>query len=123
MTQQVYTIKEDVSLMEASRFLEKIDHTGVPVLNGQGIVSGFLSLRDIMKGRRSSQMHAPVKAYMTRNVVTADGYITMREVERLFYKHHIGHIPIVEEGKLLGIVTHGDYLQYQKSRGSKTPRT
>jgi tRNA nucleotidyltransferase (CCA-adding enzyme) len=121
MTRNVQTIREDTSLIDASRFLEEVDLTGVPVLNNQGAVSGFLSLRDIMKGRRSSQMHAPVKAYMTRNVITSDGYITMREVERLFYKHHINHIPIVEEGKLLGIVTHEHYLHYKKSQNADKP--
>jgi tRNA nucleotidyltransferase (CCA-adding enzyme) len=115
MTREVLTVGENMTLMEASRFLEEIDHTGVPVLNSQGVVSGFLSLRDIMKGRRAAQMHAPVKAYMTRNVVTSDDAITMREVERLFFKHHISHIPIVNPGgALLGIVTHGDYLKYKK---------
>jgi tRNA nucleotidyltransferase (CCA-adding enzyme) len=103
--------------MDASRFLETVNHTGVPVLNEQDTISGFLSLRDIMKGRRASQMHAPVKAYMTRKVIIAESGVTMREVERLFYKHHISHIPIVEEGKLLGIVSHGDYLEYKKHQG------
>lgn len=120
MTRDVHTIGENMSLMDASRFLEQVDLTGAPVLNDHGVVSGFLSLRDIMKGRRASQMHAPVKAYMTRNVITSDGYITMREVERIFYKHHINRIPIVEEGKLLGIVTHGDYLKYKKYQGIAT---
>jgi tRNA nucleotidyltransferase (CCA-adding enzyme) len=38
----------------------------------------------------------------------------MREIERIFYRHHIGHLPIVEEGKLAGIVTRWDYLEYRK---------
>ncbi|MDR2519173.1 MAG: CBS domain-containing protein [Spirochaetaceae bacterium] len=122
MTRRVLTIRENMTLMEASRFLEEIDHTGAPVLDSRGAVSGFLSLRDIMKGRRASQMHAPVKAYMTRNVVTSDGAITMREVERLFYKHHISHIPIINpRGELLGIVTHGDYLAYKKHQAASPP--
>ncbi|MDR2536589.1 MAG: CBS domain-containing protein [Treponema sp.] len=120
MTRNTYTIQEHISLRDASIFLEQIDLTGVPVLNEHGGVSGFLSLRDIMKGRRASQMHAPVKAYMTRNVITANGNITMREVERIFYKHRINHIPIIEEGKLLGIITHGNYLEYKKHQGIAT---
>ncbi|MDR3115945.1 MAG: CBS domain-containing protein [Treponema sp.] len=115
MSRNVHTIRDNLSLLDAALFLESKDLTGVPVVNDQGIVSGFLSLRDIMKGRKASQMHSPVKAYMTKNVIVSDGQLTMREVERIFYKHHIAHLPIVEEGKLVGVVTHWDYLQYKKA--------
>jgi tRNA nucleotidyltransferase (CCA-adding enzyme) len=40
----------------------------------------------------------------------------MREVERIFYKHHIGRLLIVEDNRLQGILTRWDYLQYQKRR-------
>jgi tRNA nucleotidyltransferase (CCA-adding enzyme) len=40
----------------------------------------------------------------------------MREVERLFYKHHIGHLPILEDEVLIGIVTRWDFLEYKKRR-------
>ncbi|MDR0721934.1 MAG: CBS domain-containing protein [Treponema sp.] len=115
MTRNVHTIRDNLSLLDAALFLESKDLTGVPVVNDQGKVSGFLSLRDIMKGRKAAQMHSPVKAYMTKNVVVSEGHLTMREVERIFYKHHIAHLPIVEEGRLVGVVTQWDYLQYKKA--------
>ena len=116
MTRRVFTVDEGISVMDASRYMEEVNHTGLPVLNGERRVAGFLSLRDIMKARRASQMHAPVKAYMSRNVVCSHPGITMREVERLFYKHHIGHLPIVENETLAGIVTRRDFLEYKKRR-------
>jgi len=114
MTKNVFTILESTSLMDASIFLERVDLTAVPVVNTEGNVSGFISLRDIMKGRRHGKMQAPVKAYMSAPVISAGSMVTMREVERIFYKYRISHLPILEEGKLLGIVTRWDYLQYQK---------
>ncbi len=115
MTDNVLSFNENKSLLDASLYLEKIEHTGTPVLNDEGKLTGFLSLRDIMKGRRANQMHAPVKAYMTRKIITAGPEITIREIERIFYKHHIGHLPIVEGRKLIGIVTRWDYLQFKRS--------
>ncbi|QQO11067.1 CBS domain-containing protein [Breznakiella homolactica] len=119
MTREFRTIREEMTLMEASRFLEEADLTGVPVLNGQGELKGFLSLRDIMKGRKAEQMHSPVKAYMTRKVIASDGSISIREVERIFYRNHIGHLPIVEDNKLVGIVTRWDYLEFKKRQNSR----
>jgi tRNA nucleotidyltransferase (CCA-adding enzyme) len=116
MTTGVYTINEDRTILEASMYLEEVNHTGVPVLDGQGKLSGFLSLRDIMKARRGSRMQDPVKLHMTKEVISSHPGITMREVERLFYKHHIGHLPIVEDGRLTGILTSWDFLEYKKRR-------
>jgi len=114
MTKNVFTIHETTSLLDASLFLERVDLTAVPVVDKEGNVSGFISLRDIMKGRKNGKMQAPVKAYMSRPVVSAGSTVTMREVERIFYKHKISHLPILEDAKLLGIVDRWDYLQYQK---------
>ena len=114
MTKSVFTINEATSLLDASLFLEKVELTGVPVVTNEGNLSGFISLRDIMKGRKHEKMQAPVKAYMSKPVISAGSMITMREIERLFYRHQIGHIPILEDGRLMGIVTRWDYLQFQK---------
>jgi tRNA nucleotidyltransferase (CCA-adding enzyme) len=114
MTKNVFTILETTSLLDASMFLERLDYTGVPVVNNEGDVSGFISLRDIMKGRKHGKMQSPVKAYMSKPAVSVGSAATMREIERIFHKEKIGHLPILEEGKLLGIVTRWDYLQYQK---------
>jgi tRNA nucleotidyltransferase (CCA-adding enzyme) len=114
MTKNVYTIYESTALKDASMFLERVDLTGVPVVSNAGDLIGFLSLRDIMKGRKASAMNAPVTAYMSKPLVSAESGVTMREIERIFYKYHIGHLPIVEDRKLLGIVTRWDYLQYRK---------
>jgi tRNA nucleotidyltransferase (CCA-adding enzyme) len=116
MTRNVFTIHETSTIMDASIYMEQVNHTGLPVINDQGKLSGFLSLRDIMKARRVSQMHAPVSAYMSKNIISSDPEITMREVERLFYKNHIGHLPILEGEILAGIVTRWDFLEYQTGR-------
>ncbi|MDR1212106.1 MAG: CBS domain-containing protein [Spirochaetaceae bacterium] len=116
MTRGVHSISENASLLEASRLLESIEHTGVPVLDSGGVLTGFISLRDIMKGRKAALMQAPVKAFMSRNPVISDGSHTMREIERIFFKHRISHLPVVEDGKLSGLVTRWDYLQHKKNQ-------
>jgi len=114
MTKNVFTIHETTSLLDASMFLERVDLTACPVVDKDGDISGFISLRDIMKGRKFGKMQAPVKAYMSKPVISAGSMVTLREIERTFYKYKISHLPILEEGKLLGIVTRWDYLQFQK---------
>ena len=116
MTRDVRFITENKSLMEASMLLEEINHSGVPVLNDGGDVAGFLHLKDIMKGRKARVMQSPASAYMSKPAITAESSMTMREVERLFYRHNIGHLPVIENKRLTGILTRSDYLRYQKRK-------
>ena len=71
MRRDPLTLRGDMSLREAAEALERASRTGAPVVGPGGELVGFLSLRDIMKGRQAAHMQAPVKAYMTRNVLTA----------------------------------------------------
>jgi CBS domain-containing protein len=49
--------------------------------------------------------------YMTRDVTTVTRDVTLREMEALFKKHDFNSFPVVEEGKMLGIVTKFDFLR------------
>jgi len=111
METHVEVIRENMSLFEASIFLEKIGHTGAPVVSEKSDLTGFMTLRDIMKGRKNDQMQSSVKGYMSKNVITGTKDITIRDVEELLFKHNIGHLPIVQGRAIIGMITRTDYLR------------
>jgi tRNA nucleotidyltransferase (CCA-adding enzyme) len=111
-----------MTLLEASLFFENVSHTGAPVTDAGGSIAGFLTLRDIMKGRKAGQMKSPVKTFMTKRVVTASLETTVREIDEIFFKNTIGHLPIAAEGKLLGIVTRTDLLSYKRGERDRRAR-
>ena len=114
LEKDIPNVQEMTSLMDASMLLERVDRTACPVMDNKGNVTGIISLRDIMKGRKHGKMQAPVTAYMSKPVISAGPNVTMREIERIFFKHKINQLPILEDGKLLGVVTRWSYLQFQK---------
>jgi tRNA nucleotidyltransferase (CCA-adding enzyme) len=114
MTEIIDTIQEDWSLLEASLFLESVSHTGAPVCDAGGRLVGFLTLRDIMKGRKSGQMHVPVRRFMCRSMVTGTPGTTVREIDEILFESDIGHLPILEDGRLVGMVTRGDILAFKR---------
>ena len=116
MTTDVDIIRSTWTVLDASLFLEKVGHTGAPVLNDQGEMCGFMTLRDISKARRADQMKAPVKGYMIRNVHFCDRTDSVKDLEKFFLKYNVGHIPVLENRKLLGIVTRTDYLHHIELR-------
>ncbi len=114
MSRDIKVIDQNWTLKDASIYLESINHTGAPVADGKGKLTGFITLRDIMKGRKANQMHAPVKGYMTVKVVQAHKETPIREIEKLMYLNDIGHLPIVEEDKPVGIISRTDLLNFIK---------
>jgi CBS domain-containing protein len=56
-------------------------------------------------------LECTAEQYMTRTVVIVTRQTTMRELEALFEKHDFNSFPVVEEEKMLGIVTKFDFLR------------
>lgn len=115
MTTNVDSLEPAWSLLEAALFLEKVGHTGAPVVDREGHLLGFLTLRDIAKGRKGNQMHVPLANYMTRKVIAAGPDTSVRDIDELMFEHNIGHLPIVEDGRLCGLVTRADLLEFKRS--------
>lgn len=119
MSADVGCLRVDQSLLEASLALERMVHTGAPVVDEGGMPVGFLTLRDISKGRRGGQMHVPVRTFMSKNLVHAVPDASVRELAELLFERNIGHVPILEEGKIVGIVTRTDILAHKKREREK----
>lgn len=119
MSAPVKTVSESLRLVHAAKFLEEVNHSGCPVQDEDGRLVGFLTLRDIMKARRAEQMHAPTKGYMTRRVIHASPETPVREVEEILLDNNIGHLPILEGDRMVGIVTRGDYLDFRKEEKAR----
>ena len=56
-------------------------------------------------------LECTVSQYMTRSVKTVTRQITLRELEALFEQHDFNAFPVVEEGKMVGIITKFDFLR------------
>jgi tRNA nucleotidyltransferase (CCA-adding enzyme) len=109
-------IQADATLLEASMLLEESSHTGAPVVDSSGALVGLLTLRDIMGGRRGNQMRSAVRVFMTKNPVFITPETTVREIGDLMFEREIGHLPVIRDGRLAGIVTRSDYLAWMRDQ-------
>ena len=62
-----------------------------------------------MKGRLAARLQSPVRAFMTRNLLTASPRTPLREIGDLFFSRPIGHLPLVENGRLAGLLTRAEF--------------
>ncbi len=111
MSFPVFTVSSDTMMENVAELLREKGCTGVPIVDNEQIV-GIISRRDFKKINKDSQMKAPVKAFMRRDVITIDPGKSPHEATRIMVKHDIGRLPVVEKNKLIGIVTRSDSMLF-----------
>lgn len=120
MTRGVKTASRDDSAQEAWQRmrLARIEHL---VVLDDGRVVGILSDRDLGGPRGTSiRRGARVGELMSGRVVTARPETTVREAANLLRGRSIGCLPVLERGRLVGIVTTSDLLELL-GRGAERP--
>jgi tRNA nucleotidyltransferase (CCA-adding enzyme) len=110
MSFPVKTVYPETTMEDVGKILLKYGHTGVPVVD-HGRLVGVISRRDVDKALKHGLQHAPVKGFMTRDVVTVGPDLGWEEVQKLMVLHDIGRLPVVENGELVGIVSRSDVLR------------
>lgn len=116
-TDSVVTVEPSATVSEAAKILaEKRIGTVVISEDGGQTAAGILSERDIVRELAASGsgcLTQPVSAYMTQDLVTTTRQATVQDIMSRMTEGRFRHMPIVEEGKLIGIVTLGDVVKAQ----------
>ena len=110
----VITTTPNTSLLDVAQLLER-NGIGCIVVEGEdGKVAGIVSERDIVRavGQSGAKvLKDPVSTYMTRTVVTAREADTIDRLMSEMTTHHFRHMPVVERGLLIGLVSIGDVVK------------
>jgi CBS domain-containing protein len=111
---QVATIAAGATVAEAVALLQE-HNIGALVVTDDG-VAGMLSERDVVRAladpdRAAGVLDQVVSELMTTVVATCGPRATVDELMRLMTDRRIRHIPVVDEGELIGIVSIGDVVK------------
>jgi IMP dehydrogenase len=105
------TVRPGQALREALGLMREHDVSGLPVVEGDRPV-GILTARDIRFERNLDQ---PVSALMTRELVTVSPGVTNDEARELLHQNRIEKLLVVDQGKLVGLITIKDILQADRN--------
>lgn len=111
MSFPVHTVSENTPMSEAAQVLRAKGCTGLPVLRGDELV-GVISRRDFKKYRNNRKKDPPVKAFMSREVLTIGPGESVVQAARIMVRKDIGRLPVLKDGRLIGIVTRSDTMRY-----------
>ena len=117
---KVFTSSPDTLIGEIANTLVK-ENIGAIVIIEKDLVVGILSERDIVRGftEKKSVRNTKAKELMTKNVITCNTKNTTEELLELMVKKHFRHIPVIQNNKLIGVVSIGDLVKDRTKRLKK----
>ena len=106
MTRDVVTVSPTLAVKELAKVFLKNRISGAPVVDKKGKIIGVVSGADILakKGKQ-------VKNIMSRKIIQVREGTAVEEIASLMTHHNIKRVPVMEEGKLLGIVSRADIVR------------
>ncbi len=116
--QSVFTVTSDATVADAAKILAEKRIGTVVICDDGETAAGILSERDIVRELsrdRAACLDKPVSTYMTRELVTCTSEMDVSDVLQKMTDGRFRHMPVVEDGKMVGLITLGDVVKAQLS--------
>jgi CBS domain-containing protein len=111
----VATARPDATLLEIVNKLAQKKIGAIVIVGDNGEVAGIISERDVIRrlGERGAQaLTEPVSQSMTSSVISCQETSTLDEMMEVMTQGRFRHVPVIEDGALVGIVSIGDIVKH-----------
>jgi CBS domain-containing protein len=115
MSEDLITVDKDQNLSDALKLLRKHNVSRLPVINNKELV-GIISERDIANKLGSSKYESMpasrlhISSVMVKDVLTVPQTMQLEDVAKLMLDNGIGSVPVMEDDKMVGIVSKADFV-------------
>ena len=115
MTTNVKTIRPEDTVKSLAQIMIKENIGDMVVISGSGIIAGIATERDIIKQVVVSGSFGETKVQdiMTKEILTIGPEATLEEAADVMVKNKIKKLPVIDKGRLVGIVTATDLVAYE----------
>jgi len=108
MTRAALTDRPDDDLAAAARKMWEQQTGSLLVLEGEELV-GIITERDVLRAvATGTPLDTPVSELMSRDLITVEPGTSLREAARIMTEKWIRHLPVLEAGRLVGVVSQRD---------------
>ena len=115
MSSPVQTVTQTTPVNQIVNMMYSSKHLGFPVIERDTLV-GIITLADLNRTSPIDRDAMQVRDVMTREVITLPPDAPVMDALRIMSMHDIGRIPVVQDGRVLGIVTRTDILKVTELR-------
>ncbi len=109
----VWSVAPKDTLLTALKMMEA-HKVGSLLVIDQGVIKGIITERDFawqIAEKGTCPLDQPVSLWMTVDVIAVPVKTSINEVMQLMSREHIRHLPVIEEGALVGIISIGDVVK------------
>ena len=119
MSTDLITVKPSASLAEARSPMQDNHIHHLPVVEGADELVGLVTLTDVLRAQdsvlreqrdRIKATEISVAEVMVTNVATVSQDASLRQAALFIEKHSIGCLPVVDDDRLIGIITDSDFV-------------
>ncbi|MBX5450010.1 CBS domain-containing protein [Thermogemmatispora sp.] len=111
MTTSVVTVREDQTRQQAAALMARHRISGLPVVNEEGMITGLVTEHDVLA--RQGQL---VREIMTRSLISVSEETELEDVAQLLVNRRIRRLPVLREGRLVGIISRADLVREVATR-------
>jgi len=115
MSSPVRTVRPDLPLSELAQSLREWGHVGAPVVR-DGELVGVISRRDLERAQRAGRETLSVSSCMAQPVHTVAPDAPLGEARAKMTEHGIGRLPVLDGGRIVGIISRDDLVDHLYSR-------
>ncbi|EGJ28546.1 MULTISPECIES: chloride channel protein [Moorena] len=115
MQRRVETLGSQMTLDQAIQTFSNSSHRGFPVV-AQGKLVGIITQEDIAKNRDRLPGNTPIKEVMTPQPITVRHNDTLSHVLYILNRYHLNRLPVLENRKLVGIITFSDIIRAEANQ-------
>ena len=107
MTHNPVTITGSTTVGQALEIVQEYRLRHLPIVDDRESLVGIVSEKDLLRASGD----APVEKVMTKDVITVTEYTALEEAARIMVDHRVSSLPVMRNGKLVGLVTETDLFQ------------
>ena len=110
MSTNVHTLAPGITVEDAAQLMRRYGHEGFPVVENDRLI-GILTRSDVDRALHHRRGETSIRSILYTGPVSVSPDASVEQVQEVMLSHGLGQVPVVEQGRFVGIVTRTDLIK------------
>ena len=117
MSTNVHTLSADITVQDAASLMRRYGHEGFPVVQGDQLI-GILTRSDVDRAIHHQRGDSSIRSILYTGALSVSPEASVDRVQEIMLEHGLGQVPVVDDGRFVGIVTRTDLIKLYGPAGA-----